>query len=103
MAISSGYITKVKTSLRVTSDDESFVTDITDLITAAQADLILAGILPDKARSESDSLIQRAVTTYCKANFGLDNPDMEKYTESYKSQKKELLLTEEYTTAVIEP
>lgn len=101
MAITNDYISKMKTSLRITSEDTSFVTDVTDLIEAAQADLILAGVLPDKAHSESDSLIQRAVATYCKANFGLANPDMEAYTESYLSQKKTLLLTKEYTTATV--
>ena len=95
--ITNEYVNKVKTSLRVTTDEQSIVEDIKDLISSARADLILSGVLPSKANNENDSLISRAVKTYCKANFGLSNPDMEKYNESYIMIKKHLLLSLEYT------
>jgi hypothetical protein len=100
MAVTEGYISKVKAALRVSTTDSSIKAEITGLIEAARRDLELAGVLPDKTISESDSLIERAVITYCKANFGLSNPDMERYYESYKMIKKHLLMSEEYTTDV---
>ena len=44
-----------------------------DLINAARADLVLGGVLEVKAQDETDPLILRAVATYVKAEFGLDN------------------------------
>lgn len=82
---------KIKKSLRITHtslDDE-----IRDLINAALADLRISGVVN---LLETDPLIIRAVTVYCKANFGLDNPNSEKYQASYESLKNHLSLSGEY-------
>lgn len=71
--------------------------EIADLIGAARADLLLGGIVASKAESESDALIRRAVFLYVKAEFGLDNPDAEKYRSSYETLKRHLQLSDEYT------
>ena len=86
---------KVKLALRikVTSLDS----EITDLIEACKIDLSISGI---KVISETDPLIQRAIIVYCKANFGLDNKDSEKYQLSYDMLKQSLALCSDYNTEV---
>jgi len=59
----------IKDSLRVSGDDLNL--EILDLIEAAKADLILSGVLESKV-IDTDPLIKRAVTVYCKANFGYE-------------------------------
>lgn len=73
-----------------------FDAEITDLIGAAQADLLLGGIKASKVEDDSDALIKRAVVCYVKAEFGLDNSDAEKYRESYNMLKRHLMLSSEY-------
>ena len=45
---------------------------------------------------EEDPLIRQAIKTYCKANFGLDNKDSEKYQSSYDMLKQHLSLCGDY-------
>jgi uncharacterized phage protein (predicted DNA packaging) len=85
----------VKIALRVSHT--ALNSEITDLIAAARQDLILAGVLPAKANSDSDALIKRAVTTYVKAHFGYDNPDHERLISAYTHLKMSLLLGDDYT------
>ncbi len=73
-----------------------FDDEITDLIGAARADLLLGGIKAAKVEDESDALIKRAIVCYVKAEFGLDNPDAEKYRNSYETLKRHLQLSSEY-------
>lgn len=82
---------KVKLALRITSI--AFDDEINDLIEAAKTDLFISGI---KTINENDALIQQAIKTYCKANFGLDNKDSEKYQESYDMLKQHLSLCGDY-------
>jgi len=84
-------LAKIRKSLRVTHsylDD-----DIQDLIDAVLIDLKIGGgiNLPT-----DDALILRAITIYCKANFGLENADSEKYQTAYNSLKVQILLSGDY-------
>lgn len=87
----------IKDSLRVSGDDLNI--EITDLIDAAKADLILSGVHKDKI-NDTDPLIKRAVTVYCKANFGYDNNEADRFNNSYISLKHHLTLSKEYTSGV---
>ena len=82
---------KVKTALRITTtvyDDE-----LTDLITSAQLDLGVAGVvLPETI----DTLVTRAIITYCKVHFGLPD-DAERLKRSYDEQKAQLVTCTGYT------
>lgn len=82
---------KVKLALRIKSNklDE----EITDLIEACKIDLSLSGV---KRIKGTDPLIQQAIKLYCKANFGLDNKDSEKYQKSYEMLKISLSLCGDY-------
>lgn len=82
---------KIRKSLRITHtslDDE-----IEDLIDGAIADLKLTGV---KKIEKDDPLIIRAVTVYCKAHFGLENIDSEKYQASFDALKTHLVLASDY-------
>lgn len=82
---------KVKLALRITTT--AFDGEISDLINAALMDLGIAGVA---TRPESDPLIIRAVTTYCRAHFGQPD-DYERLKSSYDEQKAQLMMATGYT------
>lgn len=86
---------KLKKTLRISS--EAFDEEINDLIEAAQLDLELSGVVHEKAIDEGDALICRAISVYVKANFGFDNPDADRFQQSYNMLKAHLTLSQEYT------
>lgn len=86
----------IKPILRISKYNDAFDDEIIDLIEAARLDLKLSGVSSEKAESEEDQLIRRAVTTYVKAHFGFDNPDSEKFRKSYESLKNHLTLAGDY-------
>ena len=96
-------INDVRQAIRIKT--ESLDIEVQDLIDSAKADLVLSGVLESKVDTvtteEPDILIKRCVTLYCKANFGLDNIDSEKYQNAYESLKIHLLLSQEYTVEVV--
>lgn len=92
--ITPDYLKEIRQCLRIRH--EQFDGEITDLIQAARADLASTGVLPKKAEDESDPLIKRAVTIYVKSEFGLDNPDSEKYRASYEKLRNHLALSNDY-------
>ena len=94
MAIGAEYLTSIRQYMRLTSTIHD--SELEDRVNAARADLVLGGVLPAKAEDEQDPLIMRAVATYVKAEFGLDNGDSEKYRASYKEQRNGLALSDSY-------
>ncbi|WP_028609730.1 head-tail connector protein [Paenibacillus harenae] len=87
----------VKQALRISTTITAFDSEVIDLIAAARNDLRLSGVLAEKVENDSDSLIKRAVTLYCKAFFGYDNADADRQLASYNSMKAHLTLSAEYT------
>ena len=53
-------------------------------------------VLPARAADETDPLVKQAISTYVKAEFGLDNDDADKYRASFRSQKIALSMASEY-------
>ena len=94
MAIGDSYLESVRKYMRLTNTAHD--SEIKDLINAARADLVLGGVIEEKANDESDPLILRAVGTYVKAEFGLDNDDSEKYRAAYKELRNGLTLSDSY-------
>ena len=74
---------KVKLALRIKSNILDL--EIDDLIEACKIDLSISGV---KRIEESDPIINRAIILYCKANFGLENKQSEKYQNSYDLLKQ---------------
>jgi uncharacterized phage protein (predicted DNA packaging) len=85
----------VKVALRIAHSATD--TEINDLIAAARQDLILAGVLASKANSNTDALVKRAISTYVKAHYGMDNPDHDKLVMAYEKLKTHLTLSGDYT------
>lgn len=82
---------KVKLSLRIKNN--KLDADILDLIEACKIDLSLSGV---KVINESDPLVIQSIKLYCKANFGLDNDNSEKYQTSYDLLKMSMSLCGDY-------
>lgn len=80
----------VKRGLRITNTAYDY--EVLDLIEAAKADLHIPQIDPLKIM-DTEPLIKRAILLYCKANFGLDNKDSEKYQRSYENLAERLSLS----------
>lgn len=93
-AVSEEYLAAFRQALRIVSED--FDEEIVDLIHAARKDLALGGVLPAQAADETDPLIKRAVATYVKAEFGLDNEDADKYRAAYRQMKISLSMASDY-------
>ena len=85
---------KVKLALRIKNN--KLDDDITDLIDACKIDLSISGV---KKIDETDALVIQAVKLYCKANFGLDNKDSEKYQKSYNMLKNSMAWCGDYNVA----
>jgi len=89
---------KVKLALRITTT--KYDSELTDLINAAKADLGIAGVVvPVTTDSTLDILIQTAIITYCKLNFGeVDRVEMYgRLKECYDEQKAQLSMATGYT------
>lgn len=86
---------KIRQRLRLKSgvlDDE-----ILDLIDEAKADLVLSGVLEENI-IDTDPLILRAISTYCRAYYEGDNIKVERLQASYESLKTHLSMSVDYTT-----
>lgn len=89
---------KVKLALRIVTN--AFDSELNDLIEAAKVDLGIAGIvLPVSTDTQTDVIIERAIVTYCKLNFGeLDKVEMyDRLKASYDEQKSQLSMATGYT------
>jgi hypothetical protein len=83
----------VKLALRISN--AAYDEEIDNLILEAKEDLEWVGILPAKI-IDTDVLIKRAILTYCKANFGLNNPDSVKLQLSYEAIRNHLAMSIDY-------
>ena len=86
---------KMRAALRISSTSAKITEEIEDCIAACKADLKNDGV---KAIDETDKLIIRAITLYCKAEFGYNN-NAEKFRKSYDTLKMRLAMSREYNTA----
>lgn len=85
----------VKSAVRVTTavfDDE-----IGCIIDACKDAMRISGVASAAVdATDPDPLIKRAFILYAKAEFGMDNPDSEKYMASFTSLLVHLALSSEY-------
>ena len=73
-----------RAALRIPDFCSDFDEEISDMIAAARAELVAGGVLPEKAADDNDGRIRLAVKVYVKANFGMDNPDAERFARSFE-------------------
>lgn len=93
MAIDSTTLAKIRTSLRIVTT--SFDEELSDLAEAGLADLGIAGVDGTNAVI-TDALVLRAVTTYCRVNFG-EPDDYDRLKASYDEQKAQLMTATGWT------
>lgn len=89
----------VKVACRVTTT--AFDNELTDLISAAFADIGITDVDPNLLTSaDTVPLIKRAVLTYCKMNFGtVDDGVYDRLKDSYDEQKRQLMMSGTYREA----
>ena len=84
---------KVKLALRLTT--KAYDSELKDLISAAKADLGLAGVIVSKT---VDALVGRAVITYCRLHFiPPEGQEYDRLKASYDEQKAQLMTATGYT------
>ena len=96
MAVGDEYLASVRHSVRLSSTVHDG--ELTDLINAARADLVLGGVLEAKANDETDPLIKKAVRPTSRRSW-LDNEDADRLRASYKEQRNGLSLSDSYIAA----
>lgn len=94
MAADTTLTEKMRAALRISSTSAKITEEIEDCIAACKADLKNDGV---KRVDENDALIIRAITLYCKAEFGYQN-NAEKFRNSYDTLKMRLSMSQEYNT-----
>jgi hypothetical protein len=76
-------IDDIKIALRVTS--ESTDLEIEGLIAAAIADIMRVGVkIPDRENIK-EPLVKQAIVLFCKAHYGYDNGDFQKFHDCYNA------------------
>jgi len=80
----------VKVALRVTAPEMNG--EVQDLIDAALLDLTISGVVT----TSEDALIKRAVISYCRAYFGYDNPEAERFEHTYRTLRRKLSVSGDY-------
>lgn len=106
----------VKQALRISNTAMDI--EVIDLIESAKAELANTGIDITKTVTVTedqtpepteqvlvevetmDYLIKRAITLYCKANFGYENSEAERFAKSYEMLKIHLSLSSDYQVVV---
>lgn len=94
MADATTLTEKIRAALRISSTNAKITEEIEDCIAACKADLENDGV---KVIDETNGLIIRAITLYCKAEFGYHDK-AEKFRQSYDTLKMRLALSQEYNT-----
>lgn len=84
---------QIKMALRITTD--AYDAELNNLIAAAAIDLGFAGVNEER-ESVNNPIIIRAVSTYCKMNFGTVD-DYDRLKASYDEQKAQLSMATGYT------
>lgn len=71
-------------ALRIPAYVTDYDDEIADLIDAARAAMRAGGVSVDKSQDDSDGTVRLAIKVFCKANFGMDNPDADRYMHTFE-------------------
>lgn len=88
------FLILVKKALRITTN--YFDAELTQLVNAALIDLGFGGVREDVRVAGYDAIINQAVITYVKMNFGIPE-DYDRLKKSYDEQKAQLGMATNYT------
>ena len=95
MEISEKLTELIRNALRISNTSEAITAEINNSIMAALMDLMAQGV---KRLEQTDALVIRAVTLYCRSEFNF-NGKAEQYRNSYDLQKMSLALDVDYNTS----
>lgn len=95
MADELNALTECRAALGIT--DTYFDAQISLAIAAARVKMQLGGVSATKAADDSDPLVMVAIIAYVKGTVGNDNPDAERYLESFESMVTQMKLTDSYS------
>ena len=70
-----------RAALRIPNFCNDFDEEIADVIDAARAELVAGGVSDTKAHDDEDGRVRLAI----KVNFGMDNPDAERFMKSFET------------------
>lgn len=73
-----------RAALRIPAFCNDYDEEISDVIEAARAELVAGGVSDAKAHDDEDGRVRLAIKVYVKANFGMDNPDAERFMKSFE-------------------
>lgn len=97
-AYSYNVLSECRAAIGVT--DDYFDGQIGLAIAAARVKMRLGGVSETKANDETDPLVTVAIIAYVKGTVGNDNPDAERYLESFESMVTQMKLTDGYSKEV---
>ena len=83
MAEKTKLLDACREALRIPADCTDYDTEIEDLIEAARAAMRAGGVADSIAADDSNGTVRLAVKVFCKANFGMDNPDADRLSQSF--------------------
>lgn len=100
MAVSAGYLTKVRFSVR-RNTSTNVDAELTDIIEECRLDLQSVGVIASKTTDETDYLILGAIRCYARWKFGLSNEDAAANREDYYMLRDELRRKRNYIGYII--
>lgn len=83
MAEKASLVAACRDALRIPADCYDYDVEIEDLIEAARAVMRAGGVSSEVAADDANGTVRLAVKVYCRANFGMDNPDAERLMRSF--------------------
>ena len=99
MAVSDGYLAKMRRAARRSGANAAVDEEITDLIEECRLDLQQLGVLKAKTDDEMDSLVLGAVRCFVRWKFGVNNPEAARMQEEYMNLRDEMRRRGDYCTA----
>lgn len=72
-----------RAALRIPAWVTDYDGEIGDIIDAAREELRAGGVSPERVADEEDGRVRLAIKVYVKANFGMDNPDCDRFMQSF--------------------
>lgn len=87
---------RVKVAVRSTINDPELDQELDDLILAARNDLTLNGLVSSEFADANPALMRQAIILYVKGHWGYDNPDAQKFVDTYEDLKKSMSLHSQY-------
>lgn len=81
----SDLLAACRAALRIPEWCSDYDDEIADCIDTARAELRAGGVSPVRVADDADGRIRLAIKVFVKANFGMDNPDSERFAQAFEA------------------